>query len=107
MDPTPVSGVLVLAGEKAIEESKLPDPAAAAAALAYACPGEIGAERSASDAGTPTPCLGSGADGVATRRSVVQVPPRMDGSLPVEVGCVGPLRGGARGKDPLHLCNSC
>jgi hypothetical protein len=38
---------------------------------------------------------------VAARRGVVQVPPRMDGSLPVEVGCVGPLRGGARGKDPL------
>jgi hypothetical protein len=49
MDPTPASGVLVLAGEKAIEESRLPDPAAAAAALAYACPGEIGAERSASE----------------------------------------------------------
>jgi hypothetical protein len=38
-----------LAGEKAIEESRLPDPAAAAAALAYACPGEIGAGRSASE----------------------------------------------------------
>jgi hypothetical protein len=49
MDPAPVSGVLVLAGEKAIEESRLPDPAAAAAALAYACPGEMDAERSASE----------------------------------------------------------
>ena len=28
MDPTPASGVLVLAGEKTIEESRIPDPAA-------------------------------------------------------------------------------